>query len=85
MFPSSPRRPGRSETAARHPWDGPPALVPAWQGRGIGRLTPGVVVASREDAHPAKVEQEIADQVAALRTIAAAARPELNEGQEGGE
>jgi len=36
--------------------------------RGIGRLTP-VVAASREAAHLAKVERQIADQ-AALRTIA---------------
>ena len=65
--PSSPRRQGRSKAAARRLWDGAAALVPAWQGgRGIGRLTP-VVVASREAAHPAKVERQIADQVAGSR------------------
>ena len=68
VFPSSPRRRGRSGTTAGHLWDGSAALVPAWQGatRGIG-LTPVVVVASCEAAHLVKVERQIADQVAALR------------------
>jgi hypothetical protein len=52
---------------------------------GSGELTP-VVVASREAAQLAKVERQTVDQVAALRTIAGGgARPELDEGQEGGE
>jgi len=59
--------------------DGSAALVPAWQGRGIGRLTP-VVVASREAAHLAKVERRIADQVAALWTIAGGGAPGVRRG-----
>ena len=44
-----------------------------------------VVVASREAAHLAKVEWQIADQVAALRTIAGGGAPRVRRGQEGGE
>ncbi len=76
--PAQPPLPGQRslgpDDIAREIKDGPAALVPAWQGRGrhVGdpRAAYAVVVASREAAHLAKVERQIADQVAALRTIA---------------